>query len=38
MQSHPGLDGRKVLILVSEDAYFLSHRLPIARALRDAGC
>lgn len=38
MQSHPGLDGRKVLILVSEDDYFLSHRLPIARALRDAGC
>lgn len=38
MQGHPALYGRRALILVSEDGYFLSHRLPIARALRDAGC
>jgi glycosyltransferase involved in cell wall biosynthesis len=31
----PGL--RKVLYLVTEDWYFWSHRLPIARAMRDAG-
>ena len=31
------LSGRKILFLVSEDWYFLSHRLPIARAARDAG-
>lgn len=31
------LDGRKILYLVSEDWYFCSHRLPIARAARDAG-
>lgn len=38
MQSHPALEGLKVLILVAEDSYFLSHRLPIAHALREAGC
>ena len=27
----------KILYLVSEDWYFCSHRLPIARAMRDAG-
>jgi len=31
------LAGRTVLFLVTEDWYFLSHRLPIARAVRDAG-
>jgi len=31
------LRGRKLLYLVSEDWYFLSHRLPMARAARDAG-
>lgn len=31
------LQGRKILFLVSEDWYFCSHRLPIARAARDAG-
>ena len=31
------LDGRRILYLVSEDWYFCSHRLPIARAARDAG-
>ena len=31
------LAGRKLLFLVSEDWYFCSHRLPIARAARDAG-
>lgn len=29
--------GRKLLFLVTEDWYFCSHRLPIARAARDAG-
>ena len=33
----PALAGRKVLILVSEDWYFCSHRLPLGRALRAAG-
>ena len=33
----PVLSGRKVLILVSEDWYFCSHRLPIGVALRKAG-
>jgi len=28
----------KILFLVTEDWYFCSHRLPIARAARDAGC
>jgi len=28
----------KILFLVTEDWYFFSHRLPIARAARDAGC
>lgn len=28
----------KILYLVTEDWYFCSHRLPIARAARDAGC
>ena len=37
MEADPILAGRKVLILVSEDWYFLSHRLPIGEALRDAG-
>jgi len=31
------LAGCKILYLVSEDWYFCSHRLPIARAARDAG-
>jgi len=29
---------RKVLYFVTEDWYFCSHRLPIARVARDAGC
>ncbi len=38
--SSPGRDGgerRKLLFLVTEDWYFCSHRLPVARAARDAG-
>ena len=31
------LSGRRILYLVSEDWYFCSHRLAIARAARDAG-
>jgi glycosyltransferase involved in cell wall biosynthesis len=31
------LGGLKILFLVTEDWYFCSHRLPIARAARDAG-
>lgn len=31
------LAGVKILYLVSEDWYFCSHRLPVARAARDAG-
>lgn len=31
------LVGRRVVFLVTEDWYFLSHRLPIARAARDVG-
>ena len=31
------LYGKTILFLVSEDWYFCSHRLPIARAARDAG-
>jgi glycosyltransferase involved in cell wall biosynthesis len=31
------LSNRKILFLVSEDWYFLSHRLPIARAAQKAG-
>lgn len=31
------LAGRTVVFLVTEDWYFLSHRLPIARAVREAG-
>lgn len=31
------LTGRKILFLVTEDWYFCSHRLPVARAARDAG-
>ncbi|MGY8960802.1 MAG: glycosyltransferase, partial [Alphaproteobacteria bacterium] len=31
------LKNKKLLFLVSEDWYFRSHRLPIARAARDAG-
>ncbi|MPY76065.1 MAG: glycosyltransferase [Alphaproteobacteria bacterium] len=34
---HDPLAGRKVLILVSEDWYFCSHRLPVGKALRQAG-
>ncbi len=34
---HDPLAGRKVLILVSEDWYFCSHRLPIGIALKKAG-
>ena len=34
---HDPLAGRKVLILVSEDWYFCSHRLPIGVALKKAG-
>ncbi|WP_425403280.1 glycosyltransferase family 4 protein [Hwanghaeella sp.] len=33
----PKLEGKTLLFLVSEDWYFCSHRLPIARAARDAG-
>src|ERR1041385_9463075 len=29
--------GRRLLYVVSEDWYFVSHRLPMARAARDAG-
>jgi len=32
------LPGKKIIFLVTEDWYFCSHRLPIARAVRDAGC
>lgn len=31
------LAGKKILFLVTEDWYFCSHRLPIARAARDSG-
>ena len=31
------LAGRKILYLVSEDWYFVSHRLALGRAARDAG-
>ncbi|MDX1739220.1 MAG: glycosyltransferase, partial [Alphaproteobacteria bacterium] len=31
------LDGKKILFLVAEDWSFCSHRLPMARAARDAG-
>ncbi len=37
MPGDMSLAGRKILYLVSEDWYFCSHRLPIARAARDAG-
>ena len=33
----PWAVGRKLMFLVTEDWYFCSHRLPIARAARDAG-
>lgn len=33
----PWASGRKLLFLVTEDWYFCSHRLPVARAARDAG-
>ncbi|MDH3199045.1 MAG: glycosyltransferase family 4 protein [Candidatus Krumholzibacteria bacterium] len=33
----PWAAGRKLLFLVTEDWYFCSHRLPVARAARDAG-
>ena len=32
----PDLSGRTIVYLVTEDWYFLSHRLPLARAARDA--
>lgn len=35
--SGPDLSGRTIVYLVTEDWYFLSHRLPLARAARDAG-
>ena len=31
------LSGKTILYLVTEDWYFWSHRLPFARAARDAG-
>ena len=31
------LAGRSILFVVTEDWYFVSHRLPVARAARDAG-
>lgn len=31
------LQGRSILFVVTEDWYFISHRLPVARAARDAG-
>lgn len=31
------IQGKKILFLVTEDWYFCSHRLPLARAARDAG-
>lgn len=37
-RDEPTLAGRRLLYVVSEDWYFLSHRLPMARAARDAGC
>lgn len=37
MQEPGPLAGRKLLYLVTEDWYFCSHRLPIARAAREAG-
>jgi glycosyltransferase involved in cell wall biosynthesis len=33
----PQLNGRHVLLVVNKDWYFLSHRLPLATSLRDAG-
>jgi glycosyltransferase involved in cell wall biosynthesis len=33
-----GASSPRVLIVVNAEWYFLSHRLPLARALRDAGC
>ncbi len=35
--SADALNGKKILFLVTEDWYFWSHRLPVARAARDAG-
>lgn len=35
--TEPDLSGRTILFLVTEDWYFWSHRLPVARAARDAG-
>ncbi len=37
MAERPDLSGRTILYLVTEDWYFWSHRLPVARAARDAG-
>ena len=34
---HDGRGRPKLLFLVTEDWYFCSHRLPVARAARDAG-
>ncbi|MGD8937723.1 MAG: glycosyltransferase, partial [Thiogranum sp.] len=33
-----GVRRTRILFLVAEDWYFCSHRLPVARAARDAGC
>jgi mannose/cellobiose epimerase-like protein (N-acyl-D-glucosamine 2-epimerase family)/glycosyltransferase involved in cell wall biosynthesis len=38
LASRPGKGGRRrIIYLVTEDWYFISHRLPMARAARDAG-
>ena len=37
MSELPDLSGRTILYLVTEDWYFWSHRLPVARTARDAG-
>lgn len=36
-QSRINLEGMRILFVVTEDWYFWSHRLPVARAARDAG-
>src|SRR5690349_24483465 len=37
VSSRPSQPGPVLIYLVTEDWYFLSHRLPMARAARDAG-
>src|SRR5690349_21396934 len=37
VSSRPSQPGPVLLYIVTEDWYFLSHRLPMARAARDAG-